>query len=165
MDYTLVFVVTFFWLLVLSINQNSISIRLKNLEAKLKLFNVNIIESNQDNDEKVLEDSINNISVENEIKLSDEDASENDSSALLQDTLVQNLNETNIQLVELSSNDKKDIEKMFIGNIFNKIGAIALLVGFAIFTIAVLLCMITGSLKLGVAGNFALGTWILFGFY
>ena len=40
---------------------------------------------------------------------------------------------------------------------------IGLVVGFAIFTIAVLLCMITGSLKLGVAGNFALGTWILFG--
>ena len=40
---------------------------------------------------------------------------------------------------------------------------IGLVVGFAIFTIAVLLCVITGSLKLGVAGNFALGTWILFG--
>lgn len=40
---------------------------------------------------------------------------------------------------------------------------IGLGVGFAIFTIAVFLCVITGSLKLGVSANFALGTWILFG--
>lgn len=40
---------------------------------------------------------------------------------------------------------------------------IGLIVGFAIFTIAVLLCVITGSLKLGASVNFALGTWILFG--
>lgn len=40
---------------------------------------------------------------------------------------------------------------------------IGLVVGFAIFTIAVLLCVITGSLKLGASGNFALCTWILFG--
>lgn len=40
---------------------------------------------------------------------------------------------------------------------------IGLGVGFVIFTIAVLLCVITGSLKLGASVNFALGTWILFG--
>lgn len=40
---------------------------------------------------------------------------------------------------------------------------IGLVVGFAIFTIAVLLCVVTGSLKLGASANFALGTWILFG--
>ncbi len=40
---------------------------------------------------------------------------------------------------------------------------IGLVVGFAIFTIAVLLCVITGSLKLGASANFAFGTWILFG--
>jgi len=40
---------------------------------------------------------------------------------------------------------------------------IGLAVGFAIFTIAVLLCVLTGSLKLGASANFALGTWILFG--
>ena len=40
---------------------------------------------------------------------------------------------------------------------------IGLAVGFAIFTIAVLLCVITGSAKLGASANFALGTWILFG--
>ena len=40
---------------------------------------------------------------------------------------------------------------------------IGLAVGFAIFTIAVLLCVVTGSLKLGASANFALGTWILFG--
>ncbi|MBQ8280204.1 MAG: CPBP family intramembrane metalloprotease [Roseburia sp.] len=40
---------------------------------------------------------------------------------------------------------------------------IGLVVGFAIFTIAVLLCVVTGSLKLGASTNFALGTWVLFG--
>ena len=40
---------------------------------------------------------------------------------------------------------------------------IGLVVGFAIFTIAVLICAVTGSLKLGASANFALGTWILFG--
>ena len=40
---------------------------------------------------------------------------------------------------------------------------IGLAVGFAIFTIAVLLCVVTGSLKLGASANFAFGTWILFG--
>jgi len=40
---------------------------------------------------------------------------------------------------------------------------IGLGVGFAIFTIAVLLCVISGSLKLGTSANFALGTWVLFG--
>ena len=40
---------------------------------------------------------------------------------------------------------------------------IGLAVGFAIFTIAVLLCVVTGSLQLGASANFALGTWILFG--
>lgn len=40
---------------------------------------------------------------------------------------------------------------------------IGLGVGFVIFSIAVLLCLITGSLQLGASANFALGTWILFG--
>ncbi len=49
---------------------------------------------------------------------------------------------------------KKDMVKEY---------GIGLVVGFAIFTVAVLICMVTGSLKLGVSSNFALGTFILFG--
>lgn len=85
------------------------------------------------------------------------------------DALVIGMLFANIAMILLTMLFCKVIQKRKMRTLgFKKAGmlkeyGIGLVIGFAIFTIAVLLCVITGSLKLGVSANFALGTWVLFG--
>lgn len=117
----------FIWLIVLQDKYDRISAKLKNIQGELKkLINQDLIKSNNEEHpvSQVIEESVVEQKSLDEPKCILDIESSKEKVESLEEDLVQ-------KTVEKNSTDS--FERIFLGNIFNKIGAVALLIGLIIF--------------------------------